>query len=229
MPHNTVLIWDLPTRVFHWLLALCFAGAYISAEWDDWRILHVTLGASVGLLVLFRLLWGFVGTRHARFSEFAFGRTAVAAYLRALLRRQPQHHAGHTPAGSWAIWLMLGLGLATALSGYTMANDIGGDAVEEIHEVLANSLLAVVVVHVLGVIVASIAHRENLARAMVTGRKIADAADAIRSPASAAGVALGVAVLAFWLNAFGVRDAVVGTAQQYAEREHREEVAHEDD
>ena len=108
-----VLVWDAPVRVFHWLLAASFVGAYITAESERWRLVHVTLGYTVGALVVFRLLWGLVGTRHARFSAFVRGPAAVAAYLRSLPGGGGEHPVGHNPAGGWAI---VGLLTLAALS-----------------------------------------------------------------------------------------------------------------
>ena len=98
-----VLIWDAPVRVFHWLMVLSFAGAYLTAESERWRLTHVTLGYTMAGLVAFRVLWGLVGTRHARFSSFVRGPAAIARYLRGLVGGRPEHHAGHNPAGALAI------------------------------------------------------------------------------------------------------------------------------
>ena len=102
-----VLVWDAPVRVFHWLMVLSFAGAYLTAESERWRLVHVTLGYTLGGLVAFRLLWGCVGTRHARFANFVRGPAAVMRYLRSLLNEPPEHHLGHNPAGAVAIVLLL--------------------------------------------------------------------------------------------------------------------------
>ena len=88
-----IKVWDAPVRVFHWLMVLSFAGAYLSAESERWRLLHVTLGYTFGGLVAFRLVWGLVGTRYARFANFVRGPQAVLTYLRSLRKGQPQHHA----------------------------------------------------------------------------------------------------------------------------------------
>lgn len=210
MNHTKILVWDIPTRVFHWLLAISFAGAYLTAESESWRLLHVTLGYTFGGLILFRLAWGLIGTRHARFSNFAFGPRRVLAYLRSLLGGTPEHHIGHNPAGSWAIYAILLLGLGTGLSGWLLYNDIGGEAFEELHELVANLVLFIVVIHVSGVVVSSVLHRENLPRSMVTGYKNGEPAQAIETPRAIVGVVLAGVVLAFWLNAFGVRETLVG-------------------
>ncbi|MEW6167645.1 MAG: cytochrome b/b6 domain-containing protein [Pseudomonadota bacterium] len=212
MSTTKILVWDVPTRVFHWLLAISFAGAYLTAESEAWRLVHVTLGYTFGGLILFRLLWGLIGTANARFSHFAYGPRRVWDYLRSLLVLKPQHYVGHNPAGSWAVFAILALGLGVALSGFALYNDIGGEAFEEAHEVFANLTLTVVVIHVLGVIVSSFLHHENLPRAMVTGYKDGDAAQAISGPRWAMGVALVAVVMAFWVNAFGIRESLVGAS-----------------
>ncbi|MBA5606643.1 cytochrome b/b6 domain-containing protein [Duganella sp. FT3S] len=192
-----VLVWDAPVRVFHWLMVLCFAGAYLTAEQDGLRLLHVTLGYSMVGLVVFRLLWGVIGTRHARFTDFVRGPGKVVAYLRGLAQGKPAHYVGHNPAGALAIVAMLGLTLAIGASGWTLFQDLGGDALEETHELLANVMVALVVLHVAAVVVSSRLHGENLAAAMVTGRKRGTAAEAIRSAWRPLAVLLLAAVLGF--------------------------------
>ncbi len=193
-----VRVWDLPTRVFHWSLALSFFGAYLLAESERVRHLHVMFGYTVLALVLFRLLWGFLGTPYARFRSFAFGPRAVADHLKGLAHGNVREHAGHTPAGSWAIWLMLFLALATGVSGYLYFNEIGGEAMEEVHEVAANAWLLVVFLHVAGVVVSSIAERQNLVRAMLTGyKKLNRTASNVRN-ASLTGALMLAGITAFW-------------------------------
>jgi cytochrome b len=193
-----VLVWDLPVRVFHWLLALSFAGAWITSESERWRLLHVTLGYTLGGLIVFRVLWGLVGSRHARFADFVRGPQAVLRYLGALLRGKPEHHVGHNPAGALAIVAMLGLGALIVGSGWALYNDIGGELFEDLHEAAANAMMAVVVVHIVGVLLASRMHHENLIGAMFSGRKMADAEDGIRSAWRSVAALMLVAVLGFW-------------------------------
>ncbi len=166
-----VPVWDLPVRIFHWLLVGCFAGAWLSAESEHWRQVHVTLGYTMAGLVAFRVLWGLVGPRHARFASFVRGPAAATRYLRSLLGPQPEHHTGHNPAGALAIVALLLLIAVTAASGWATYSDLGGEWLEELHEAAANTLLVVVIVHLIGVVVGSVVHRENLVRAMLTGRK----------------------------------------------------------
>lgn len=195
---NRVLVWDAPVRVFHWLLAASFIGAFVTAESERWRLVHVTLGYTVGGLVLFRLLWGLVGTRHARFAAFVRGPRAVAGYLRSLLSGTPQHTVGHNPAGALAIVGLLGGALLLVGSGWATYNDLGPGFLEDLHEGLGNGLLALVVVHVLGVIVSSRLHGENLVRAMVTGHKQGTPEEGIRHAWRSLAVLMLAAVLGFW-------------------------------
>jgi cytochrome b len=173
--NRKILVWDLPVRLFHWTLAAAFIGAYVLSESERWRLVHVTLGYTVLALVLFRVVWGFLGTRYARFASFAYGPGAALRYITDVARRRPAHFIGHNPAGSWAVYLMLALAVGTGVTGWLQYNDIGGELFEEIHEVLGNAWLVVVLIHVAGVIASSLAHRENLARTMVTGMKEARA------------------------------------------------------
>ena len=171
MTPERILVWDLPTRLFHWLLAGTFAGAWLSADSERWIDLHVTLGYTFAGLIAFRLLWGFIGTRYARFSSFVTGPRPVLAYLASILKMKPQHHVGHNPAGGWAVIALLGLGMVTALAGLLTYNDYGGHWLEELHEGAASAMLGLVFVHIGAVLFSSLLHRENLVRAMLTGRK----------------------------------------------------------
>ncbi len=193
-----ILVWDAPVRVFHWLLVFCFAGAYLSAESEHWRLLHVSLGYTLGGLVAFRLVWGVVGTRYARFSNFVRGPRALLRYGQALLRGQPPHSVGHNPAGALAIVALLVSSGVIVASGWAIYNDVGPEALANVHAVAANAMLLLVGVHVAGVLVASRLHRENLVCAMVRGTKAGAARDGIaRAGYGVAGVLL-AAVLGFW-------------------------------
>lgn len=192
------LVWDAPVRVFHWLLALSFAVAYLTSESDRWRDVHVTAGYTMAGLVVFRLLWGLIGTRHARFTDFVRGPRAVLAYLKSLPSRQPEPHAGHNPAGAVAIVALLGLTLLTAASGWATYNELGGDWLEEVHELMANSMLLVVVAHIAAVVLSSWWHHENLVAAMVHGRKPVPPQEGIRSAWRTVAALLLVGVFGFW-------------------------------
>ena len=166
-----VPVWDLPVRVFHWLLVACFAGAWLTGDSEHWRALHVGFGYAMAALLAFRLLWGVAGPRHARFASFVRGPAAAWRYLRSLAGPAPEHHLGHNPAGALAIVALLALTGITAASGWAAYSELGGEWLEELHEVAAHVLLLTVGVHLAGVLVGSWVHRENLVRAMFTGRK----------------------------------------------------------
>ena len=195
---SKILVWDLPTRLFHWLLAGSFLGAFLTAESEYWRDIHVALGYTVVGLIGFRLLWGVVGSRYARFSSFAFAPSRVLAYLKSLLRGSPQHYVGHNPAGSWVIYGLLVLGLLTGASGYATYNELGGEWLEDLHEGAANSMLALVGVHVTGVLVSSLLHRENLVRAMIDGYKWGEPGQGIRRYGWLVGLGLILGVGILW-------------------------------
>lgn len=198
---ENIRVWDWPVRIGHWLLAAAFALAWLTSESETWRLVHVWAGGTVVGVVLFRLLWGVVGTRHARFVSFVRGPGPVLAYLKSLLTRTPQHATGHNPAGGWAILALLALGLLTGASGWLTYQELGGERFEELHEGLASAMLAVVVIHLAGVAVGSFAHRENLPRAMLTGIKQGDAGEAIAGTRPLAALALlaWVTACAWWL------------------------------
>lgn len=200
-----ILVWDFPTRLFHWSLAACFAGAWLTSDSERQQFLHFLFGYSLLGLIAFRLVWGVVGSRYARFSEFVRGPGAVVRYLRSLWRREEAHGAGHNPAGAVAIVLLLVLGLGTSISGWLMASGRAGESLEEVHEALATAMLALVVVHVLAVIVSSVLHRQNLVRAMVTGYKQGLPAQGIRSGSAAVAMVLGAALCGFWAYGLGTQ------------------------
>lgn len=193
-----ILVWDVPTRVFHWLLVSSFAGAYYIADSERYRDIHVKLGYIFLGLIAFRVLWGFWGTRYARFRSFLFKPGEVMAYLSALIKRKPSQYLGHNPAGSVAIWLLLLLGIISGVTGVMALKDIGGDIVVEWHDLVSEGMLAVVAVHVLGVLVSSVMHRENLVRSMITGFKDGEQSEGISYAYTWLGVAILVATVAFW-------------------------------
>jgi cytochrome b len=193
-----ILVWDVPTRVFHWLLAGSFAGAFLTAESEMFRDVHVLLGYTMLGLIGFRLVWGLVGTRYARFSSFLFGPSKVVAYLKSLLTGSPQHYVGHNPAGSWVIYGLLLLGLLSGATGYAVYNQTGGEWLEELHEAAANTMLALVAAHVAGVLVSSLLHRENLVRAMINGYKTGEAGQGVRRAHWLIGISLLTGAVALW-------------------------------
>lgn len=167
----TVKVWDPMVRVFHWCLVASFAIAWLSAE--EWADLHQWAGYAAAALIGLRLVWGIVGTRYARFTQFVKSPRTVAAYLRDIVLGRERRYLGHNPAGGLMILALIACMSALCLTGWLYTTDAfwGVEWVEETHETLANVLLALVGLHVGGVILAGFRHRENLVRAMVTGRK----------------------------------------------------------
>lgn len=196
-----ILVWDWPVRLGHWLMVGGFALAWLTSESESLRLLHVISGGTVLAVCAFRLPWGFIGSRYARFADFVRGPSGVKAYLLSLLRLEPAHHVGHNPAGGWAIMLLLGLGIITGLAGWAIYNDIGGHLLEELHEGLAATMLTVVVIHLAGVASGSLLHGENLVRAMITGRKNGAPGEAISSARPFAAILLlaWVAAAGWWI------------------------------
>jgi cytochrome b len=185
-------IWDLPTRVFHWLLAVTLVGSFLTHElgfkWMEW---HITLGYTALFLVVFRIFWGLAGPRHARFTSFVAGPGQVWRYARAWWVGKPPRYPGHNPLGGWAVLVMLVLTLLQAFSGLFNSDEIlySGpwhhaapsaftDRMEALHELNFNLLAGMVMLHVAAVATYWVRWRTNLTRAMWTGRKQAGEVDA---------------------------------------------------
>ncbi len=196
-----ILVWDLPVRLGHWLMVGGFALAWLTGDSETFRLVHVFAGATVLAVATFRLPWGFIGSRYARFADFVRAPAAVRNYVLSLLRLQPAHHVGHNPAGGWAIVLLLGLAILTGLAGWATYSDLGGHWLEDVHEGLAAAMLTVVIVHVAGVLTGSLLHGENLVRAMVNGYRSGSPEAAIRSvrPLAAALLLVWVALACWWI------------------------------
>ncbi|WP_245304197.1 cytochrome b/b6 domain-containing protein [Hoeflea olei] len=167
----TVRVWDPLVRIFHWSLVGLFAFAFLTG--DEWQKPHETAGYVVAGLVAFRILWGVIGPRHARFANFLYGPGTVATFLGDSVRMKARRYLGHNPAGGLMVIALLAVLAAISLTGYLMTTDAywGVGWVEDLHEGAAFTALALIGLHVGGVVLASFEHGENLVRAMVTGRK----------------------------------------------------------
>jgi len=167
----TVKVWDIAVRLFHWSLVFTFAFAFLSAEFSE--KLHELSGYIIIGLISFRLTWGLVGPRHARFTDFVKSPAKILAYMRDMKAGKAKRYLGHNPAGgAMVIALLLALATITA-TGFAMTTNAfwGVKWIEELHELAANGTLVLVALHVGGVILASLEHRENLVKAMITGEK----------------------------------------------------------
>ena len=183
-----VKVWDPVVRFFHWSLATAFLIAYITEE--GLLPVHIWAGYLIASLLVIRIIWGFVGTHYARFSDFIYSPETIIQFLKSTLARRARRYLGHNPAGGAMIMLMIISLLATTTSGilllgaeeqsgpvahwFTQAGGFWGKALEELHELFANLTLLLVFIHIAGVIVESLIHKENLVSAMLDGFKPAD-------------------------------------------------------
>ncbi|MDD1628277.1 MAG: cytochrome b/b6 domain-containing protein [Methylococcaceae bacterium] len=180
-----IKVWDLPLRLFHWLLVAGFVVAYLTE--DELLTVHVWAGYLVFGLLLFRLVWGFIGSDYARFSNFLCSPVKTVIYVKDVVALKAKRYLGHNPAGAAMIMLLLVSLLMTSITGFAvygadqgagpLANIVGSsneELWEEVHEFFANFTLLLVFVHIAGVVVESLIHRENLAKAMWHGYKKAE-------------------------------------------------------
>ncbi|WP_338693295.1 cytochrome b/b6 domain-containing protein [Bradyrhizobium sp. 26S5] len=171
MPPATVKVWDPFVRIFHWSLVATFVIAY--ATGDEIERVHVAAGYTIAGLLAIRMVWGFVGPRHARFSSFVRPPREVLAYIRDVTLLRAPRYIGHNPAGGAMIIALLVALAGTCATGYMITTNAywGSKLIEHVHEFLANLTVGLVVAHVLGVLIASFEHRENLVASMISGRK----------------------------------------------------------
>lgn len=181
-----IRIWDMPLRLFHWILVAGFVAAYVSAEVGILAA-HVLIGYGLIALLGFRIVWGFSGSRYSRFRSFLFSPAETAAYVRSLRGGHPVHYYGHNPAGALMVFALLAVLAAIIISGLAtlamidfegpllfLANAVGDQTaylIRHLHDFVVNLALWLIALHLLGVVGGSIQHRENLVRAMVTGMK----------------------------------------------------------
>jgi cytochrome b len=181
-PADTIKVWDPVLRIFHWSLVLFFSLAFITE--DDWLSLHVVAGYAITLLIAFRILWGLIGPRYARFTQFIKSPAEVVSYIGKMLRFKIPHYLGHNPAAAAMIVSLLLSIILLCFSGMiiiaaegqgplanTFFSALNAEWIEEIHEFFANFTLLLVILHVVGVLFSSLLEGQNLVRAMITGRK----------------------------------------------------------
>lgn len=171
MDVQRVRVWDRGVRTFHWSLVGSFAAAWLTAEDAEWP--HRWAGYAALALVAFRLVWGFAGSAHARFSDFVPSAANLADYLAALVRGRAPRHLGHNPAAAVMILFLLGMVGMIGGTGWMMTTDWGwgSELLEALHTTAVNLTLVAIAVHVSAAVVESLHHRENLVLAMITGYK----------------------------------------------------------
>lgn len=213
---NRQLVYDLPTRIFHWLFASLFLTGFAIAKLveDDspWFNYHSMAGLVLGFLVLMRIGWGLTGSRHAQFRNFALNPADLVSYFKGILSGSKTRWAGHNPATSWAAVLMMSMALGLAVSGYLMTSGSDKETFEDVHELLANGFIVTVILHVAGIVLHTLRHKEMIGRSMVDGKKNDVPADqVIPSARSAAGVVLLGLVVVFVLQLVRNYDSQNGT------------------
>ena len=166
------LIWDLPVRISHWALAGCFLGAWLSSDSEYLALLHLLFGYSILSILLFRLIWGFIGSRYARWTSFIFSRSEIWNYLKGMFTTSGEKYLGHNPLGSIGIFLMLGLLTLMISSGLALDLLSPFHWLSELHETLAELMLILISAHVLGVLLSSRLHHQRLISSMIHGRKL---------------------------------------------------------
>lgn len=168
---KTVRVWDPFVRIFHWSLVGLFVLAFATGDESEW--LHIRVGYAIAALVALRIMWGFVGTRHARFSDFVRSPRELATYAGQALRFRAPRSLGHNPAGGAMVVALLVMIAGIAATGFAMTTDAfwGSEWVEDLHEGLVYTTIGLIVLHVAGVVFSGLEHGENLVKAMITGRK----------------------------------------------------------
>lgn len=211
------LVYDLPTRLFHWLFAGFFLSAFVISKTvdDDSTVFvyHMLAGLMLAFLVVLRLVWGFFGTKHARFSGYSLRPGDLIDYMKGILTGSERRWAGHNPAASWAAVVMMVMALGLGVTGYFMVSASGDkEFFEEAHEFLANGFIVVAILHVTGIALHTLRHKEMIGLAMLDGKKAGvAAADTISSPRSAFGYLLIALVVAFGLHLFRNYDSQTGS------------------
>ena len=225
-----VLVYDSPTRVFHWLFAGFFITAFaISNLVDDDSArfsLHMLAGLGMAFVVVLRIIWSLVGTRHARLGDLSLNPMQLIAYFKGMFSGESRRWIGHNPASSWAAVVMAVLALGLATTGTLMATGGENDAIKEVHELMANAFLVVVLLHLGGVIAHVLRYRDRLESSMVTGNKQVLGSDEVpvRSMpvAGVAFVALTVLFMGYLLRTYDAQARTLdlfGTTLQLGENE----------
>lgn len=232
------LIWDLPVRVFH----LVFAGGVVTAATialatdDEGPVFphHAMIGMTVGVALGLRILWGIVGSRHARFASFPIGPASIAHFVRTMRSGRAERHPGHNPGAAAVMILMFVLLAGLVATGIALGR--GNEQAEDVHEILAYAMLAAIAAHLAGLVMHTVMHREVIAASMIDGRKLAEPADAIRSRHPVAAVVflavVGTFAVALWSSydraTATARIPVIGTELRFTDAEHAPGTGHDE-
>jgi cytochrome b len=201
---QAILVWDFPVRVFHWLLVISFAGAWLTSEGEALQLIHYAFGYSACAMILFRIVWGVVGTRYARFTQFIKGPAATWQHIKSLLVGKQSLGPGHNPAGALVMISLVILILLIDLTGYWIVKDVLGEWMSGAHEAISTLALGFVLLHVVAAIIMSLLQKENLVKSMFTGMKQGSPEQAIRYPMLFVGIGLTLAyTYCFYLVASG--------------------------
>ena len=184
-PHKEVYVWDIVVRLFHWLLIILYCVAYLSE--DLFLTVHAWAGYAIALLLVIRIIWGIIGTKYARFTDFIYPKNTIKQFIKDTFSLRAKRYLGHNPAGGVMVFALMTLlslticfglilfgieegrgPLATTLSG---TSHFWGDIIDTLHEFFAHTTLALIVIHIFGVLVESLINHENLAASMINGYK----------------------------------------------------------
>jgi cytochrome b len=205
-------VYDWPTRLFHWFVAAFFLAAFAIVKLvnDDepTYVFHMLFGLTLSFTVMLRIAWGFFGSKHARFTDFALNPRQLFDYFKGFLTSSKKKWAGHNPASSWAALVMYFLALGLGITGYLMTTTTNKEDFEDIHEIFADAFIIVVILHVVGIFLHTVRHKELIGLSMIDGKKndVTDT-DAIQETHGIKGILLLAIILAFGFNLYKNYDA----------------------
>lgn len=216
------LVYDVPTRMFHWLFAGLFITAFVIAKTIDDESglfpLHMMAGLTLLFLICLRVIWGIVGSRHAKFSGFALNPFKLMEYFKGIASNEKQFWAGHNPASSWAAVAMLILGLGLGVSGILMTSG-QKETFEDFHELVANAFIIVVASHILGILIHTLRHKDLIGLSMIDGKKThVTEADSINAKHAWVGGALLLMVFLFASFIYTQYDASTGKLRIFGQQ-----------
>ena len=168
-------VYDIPTRLFHWLFVAYFVSAFFIAKtYDDESLqypYHMIIGLIMAFTVILRIVWGLTGSTHARFSSFPLKPAELVRYLKNMFSAQAKKYIGHNPASGWAAIIMMFLALGLAVTGYMMVQNINKEFIEEVHELMANAFLVIAIGHVAGIVLHTLKYKDNIGLSKFHGKK----------------------------------------------------------